>query len=272
MIVGRKNSLKKIVALTAFDYSFSRLIDTTDIDIILVGDSLAMVALGHNTTLPVTMEEMIIHTRAVSRGCHNALLIADMPFMSYQVSAEQALTSAGRFIQEGRAQSVKLEGGERSAAAINRCVEAGIPVVAHIGLTPQSVHAMGGFKVQGRSDAAADRLLNDALAVEQAGAFCLVLEGIPMHVATRITEGISIPTIGIGAGPHCDGQVLVCNDILGMDLGFKPKFVKRFAELETTMVTAFEQYAEEVRDGVFPGPEHSFGVGKGSQKKIARLY
>jgi 3-methyl-2-oxobutanoate hydroxymethyltransferase len=258
--------------VTAYDYTMARIVDRAGVDMVLVGDSLGMVVQGHSDTLPVTLDQMVYHVACVSRGLERAHLVADMPFMSYQISAEQALTSAGRFIQEGRAQSVKLEGGERSAPAINRCVEAGIPVVAHIGLTPQSVHAMGGFKVQGRSEAAADRLLSDAIAVEQAGAFCLVLEGIPVHVAARITEGISIPPIGIGAGPHCDGQVLVCNDILGMDLGFKPKFVKRYAELETTMVSAFEHYADEVRGGQFPAPEHSFGVGKGDQKKIARLY
>jgi len=257
--------------VTAYDYTMARLVDRAGVDMVLVGDSLGMVVQGHADTLPVTLDQMVYHVRCVSRGLERAHLVADMPFMSYQISPEQALQSAGRFMQEGRAHSVKLEGGERSAPAIQRCVDAGIPVVAHIGLTPQSVHAMGGFKVQGRSQAAAERLLNDARAVEQAGAFCLVLEGIPTRVATRITESISIPTIGIGAGPNCDGQVLVCNDILGMDLSFKPKFVKRYAELEHTIVGAFETYASEVRDGSFPGPEHSFGR-PGDPKKIARLY
>lgn len=261
----------RIVMVTAYDYTMARLVDRAGVDMVLVGDSLGMVVQGHSDTLPVTLDQMIYHVSCVNRGLETAHLVADMPFMSYQVSAEQALQNAGRFIQEAGAQSVKLEGGERSAPAISRCVEAGIPVVGHIGLTPQSVHAMGGFKVQGRSEAAADRLLNDAKAVADAGAFCLVLEGIPTALAARITESIDIPTIGIGAGPFCDGQVLVCNDILGMDLSFKPKFVKRYAELETTMIDAFERYAAEVRSGSFPGPEHSFGAGKGP-KKIARLY
>ena len=261
----------KIVMVTAYDYTMARLVDRAGVDMVLVGDSLGMVVQGRENTLPVTIDEMIYHVRCVSRGLKRAHLVADMPFMSYQVSPDQALISAGRFIQEAGAESVKLEGGERSAPAIARCVEAGIPVVGHIGLTPQSVHAMGGFKVQGRSDAAADRLIADAKAVADAGAFSLVLEGIPTALAARITEAIDIPTIGIGAGKFCDGQVLVCNDILGMDLAFKPRFVKRYAELETTMIAAFEQYAGEVRDGSFPGPEHSFGAKKGP-KKIARLY
>lgn len=261
----------RIVMVTAYDYTMARLVDTAGVDMVLVGDSLGMVVQGHENTLPVTMDQMVYHTRCVSRGLKRAHLVADMPFMSYQVDEAKALESAGRFIQEGRAHSVKLEGGERSAPAIRRVVEAGIPVVAHVGLTPQSVHAMGGFKVQGRSDAAAEQVLADARAVEAAGAFCLVLEGIPTALAARITEELAIPTIGIGAGPYCDGQVLVCNDILGLDLSFKPRFVKRYAELETVMVEAFQTYADEVRGGSFPGPEHSFGAKKGP-KKIARLY
>ena len=261
----------RIVMVTAYDYTMARLVDAAGVDMVLVGDSLGMVVQGHEDTLPVTLDHMVYHTRCVSRGLKRAHLVADMPFMSYQVDASQALLSAGRLMKEGRAQSVKLEGGVRSAPAIQACVEAGIPVVGHVGLTPQSVHAMGGFKVQGRSDAAAERVLADARAVEEAGAFCLVLEGIPTPLAHRITETLSIPTIGIGAGPHCDGQVLVCNDILGLDLSFKPRFVKRYAELETTMVEAFERYAAEVRGGVFPDPDHSFG-GSARTAKIARLY
>ena len=261
----------RIAMVTAYDYTMARLVDRAGVDMVLVGDSLGMVVQGHEDTLPVTVDQMVYHTRCVSRGLGRAHLVADMPFMSYQVSPEQALQTAGRFMQEGRAQSVKLEGGVRSASAIRACVEAGIPVVGHIGLTPQSVHAMGGFKVQGRSEAAAERVLADARAVEEAGAFCLVLEGIPSALAAEISRAVSIPTIGIGAGPFCDGQVLVCNDLLGMDLSFKPKFVKRFAELETTIVAAFEQYVTEVRDGTFPGPEHSFGA-KNAPKRITRLY
>ena len=197
--------------------------------------------------------------------------MADMPFMSYQVSPEQALVAAGRLVQEGAAQSVKLEGGVRSAPAVQRIVEAGIPVVGHVGLTPQSVHVMGGFRVQGRSESGAEQLLQDALAIEAAGAFCLVLEGIPADLAQQATERLSIPTIGIGAGVGCDGQVLVCNDILGMDLSFRPKFVKRYAELEGVIVSAFEEYATEVRGGVFPTDEHSFGKRR-SSGRLVKLY
>lgn len=261
----------RIVMVTAYDFTMARIADRAGVDMVLVGDSLGMVVQGHTDTLPVTLDQMLYHVRCVSRGLERAHLVADMPFMTYQVSPEQALVNAGRFVQESGAQSVKLEGGERSAPAIARCVEAGIPVVAHIGLTPQSVHAMGGFKVQGRTEAAADRLLADAKAVRDAGAFCLVLEGIPTELGARITEAIDIPTVGIGAGPHCDGQVLVCNDLLGMDLSFKPRFVKRYAELETTMTAAFQRYAAEVRDGTFPAEEHGFGSEKGSGK-LARLY
>jgi len=261
----------RIVMVTAYDYTMARLVDASGVDMVLVGDSLGMVMQGHDSTLPVTLDQMVYHTQCVSRGLKRAHLVADMPFMSYQISQEEALRSAGRFVKEGGAQSVKLEGGERTAPAIARCVEAGIPVVGHIGLTPQSVHAMGGFKVQGRSEEAADRLLRDARAVEEAGAFCLVLEGIPAPLAAEITQSLTIPTIGIGAGPSCDGQVLVCNDILGLDLSFQPRFVKRYAQLETQMVAAFQAYAEEVRSGAFPGPEHSF-KGRRGPRRIARLY
>ena len=248
----QKADNEKIVMVTAYDYTMARIVDKAGVDMVLVGDSLGMVVQGHQDTLPVSLDHMIYHSRCVSRGLTSAHLVADMPFMSYQVSPEQALLSAGRLVQEGAAQSVKLEGGERSAPAVQRIVEAGIPVVGHVGLTPQSVHAMGGFRVQGRSEQAAERVLADALTIEQAGAFCLVLEGIPTALATRITERLTIPTIGIGAGDGCDGQVLVCNDILGLDLSFQPKFVKRYAELETVMVDAFRAYGNEVRAGEFP--------------------
>jgi 3-methyl-2-oxobutanoate hydroxymethyltransferase len=230
-----------------------------------------MVVQGEADTLSVTLDQVVYHTRCVARGIEHAHLVGDLPFMSYQVSPEQALTSAGRLVQEGRAQSVKLEGGLRVAESIRRIVEAGIPVVGHVGLTPQSVHAMGGFRVQGRTDAEAERVLHDALAVEEAGAFLLVLEGMPEDLATEITQRVSIPTIGIGAGPGCDGQVLVINDLLGMDLSFQPKFVKRFARLEELASAAVTAYADEVRTGVFPGPEHSF-TSKRAPAKIARLY
>jgi 3-methyl-2-oxobutanoate hydroxymethyltransferase len=267
----KKADNDKIVMVTAYDYTMARLADKAGVDMILVGDSLGMVVQGHEDTLPVTLDQMVYHSRCVSRGLEAAHLVADMPFMSYQVSPEQALLAAGRLVQEGAAQSVKLEGGIRSAPAVQRIVEAGIPVVGHVGLTPQSVHAMGGFRVQGRSDSGADQVLKDALAIEEAGAFCLVLEGIPADLAQQVTERLSIPTIGIGAGIGCDGQVLVCNDILGMDLSFHPKFVKRFAELEGVIVGAFEEYASEVRSGSFPTDKHSFGKRR-SAGRLVKLY
>ncbi|MCB9678640.1 MAG: 3-methyl-2-oxobutanoate hydroxymethyltransferase [Alphaproteobacteria bacterium] len=262
---------EKIVMVTAYDYTMARLVDAAGVDMVLVGDSLGMVVQGHDDTLPVTLDHMVYHVQCVSRGLQRAHLVADMPFMSYQIDGAQALASAGRLMQEGRANSVKLEGGERSAEAVRRCVEAGIPVVGHVGLTPQSVHAMGGFRIQGRTEEAADRVVRDAVAVAEAGAFCIVLEGIPSDVAAEITNRLEIPTIGIGAGPHCSGQVLVCNDILGMDLSFAPKFVKRYARVEETAVQAFEAFANEVRAGSFPGPEHSFER-KNAPRKVAKLY
>ncbi|MEZ4240902.1 MAG: 3-methyl-2-oxobutanoate hydroxymethyltransferase [Myxococcota bacterium] len=267
----QKADHEKIVMVTAYDATMARLVDRAGVDMVLVGDSLGMVVQGHHDTLPVTLDQMVYHCACVSRGLQKAHLVADLPFMSYQVSAEQALASAGRLLQEGGAQSVKLEGGRSVAPSIARLVDAGIPVVGHIGLTPQSVHAMGGFRVQGRSDADAERVMQDAIAVEEAGAFLVVLEGIPSDLAAEITERLHIPTVGIGAGSATDGQVLVCNDVLGLDLSFAPKFVKRFAELETVAVGAFEQYAAEVRGGVFPGPQHGFASQRG-RDKIARLY
>jgi 3-methyl-2-oxobutanoate hydroxymethyltransferase len=266
----KKADNERIVMVTAYDWTMARLVDKAGVDMVLVGDSLGMVVQGREDTLPVTLDEMVYHTRCVARALQQAHLVADMPFMSYQVSPEQALVTAGRLIQEGAAQSVKLEGGERSAPAISRIVEAGIPVVGHVGLTPQSVHAMGGFRVQGRSEDEAERVLRDALAVEQAGAFCLVLEGIPTDVAGEITSRLDIPTIGIGAGELCDGQVLVINDLLGMNLDFKPKFAKHYARLEETILEAVGAYASEVRSGAFPDAAHSF-TRKGP-RKLAKLY
>lgn len=262
---------EKLVMVTAYDYTMARLVDSAGVDMVLVGDSLGMVVQGHEDTLPVTLDQMIYHVRCVARGLQHAHLVADMPFMSYQVDPAQALTNAGRMMQEGRANSVKLEGGERSAEAVRRCVEAGIPVVGHVGLTPQSVHAMGGFRIQGRTDDEAERVVRDALAIEAAGAFSIVLEGIPSDVAAEITNRLAIPTIGIGAGPHCNGQVLVCNDLLGMDLSFAPKFVKRYARVQETAVQAFEQFAAEVRSGAFPGPEHGFTRAV-APRAVAKLY
>lgn len=248
---------RKITMLTAYDYTMARLVDAAGIDIVLVGDSLGMVVQGLENTLPVTLEQMIYHTRCVARGLTRAHLVLDMPFGSY-LSTTQALENAGRALSEGRAEAVKMEGGEEIAEAMEAITRRGIPVMAHIGLTPQSVHAMGGFKVQGRSAERAAELKRDALAVEQAGAYSVVLEGIPMDLAQDISSSLSIPTIGIGAGRGCDGQVLVVNDLLGLDEGFQPKFVKRYASLHQTIVDAISDYAGEVRSGVFPDEAHSF--------------
>jgi len=248
----------KIVMITAYDATMARLVDAAGVDMVLVGDSLGMVVQGREDTLGVTLEDVAYHGRCVARGLKRAHLTLDMPFMSFQVSAQEALRNAGRLVQEGCAQSVKLEGGERSAEAIRAIVEAGIPVVGHVGLTPQSVHALGGFRVQGRSQEAAERIVRDAHAVEESGAFCIVLEAVPEDVAARITEELAIPTIGIGAGVACDGQVLVCYDLLGFDLSFQPRFVKRYAEMESAVVEAVRAYAAEVRSGAFPTADHAF--------------
>ncbi|MGF1465810.1 MAG: 3-methyl-2-oxobutanoate hydroxymethyltransferase [Sandaracinaceae bacterium] len=250
---------ERITMVTAYDATFARLLDEAGIDVLLVGDSLGMVVQGRDSTLPVTVDEMLYHCRAVRRGTARALVIGDLPFMSYQVSPDDALRQAGRFLSEGGAQAVKLEGGVGMAPTVRRMVEVGIPVCGHIGLTPQSVHAMGGFKVQGRGDEAAERIVAAARALEDAGAFCVVLEGIPMALARRITEAVRIPTVGIGAGPHCDGQVLVCYDLLGLTPDLRPKFVKRYAEMFDLAREAAARYAEEVRAGTFPTAEHAFG-------------
>ena len=258
MIMERKHSSKKIVALTAYDYSFARLLDTTDLDIILVGDSLAMVSLGHETTLPVTMDEMIIHVRSVNRGSHNALLVADMPFMSYQVSDEQAITNAGRFIQEAGAQAVKVEGGARMAGRIKALTDADIPVMGHIGLTPQSVNKLGGYRVQGKNYKDARQIKQDARKLQEAGVFSIVLEGIPDDLAGEITQEVRVPTIGIGAGVQCDGQILVLHDLLGLGMDSSPKFVKQYANLGDEVQRAVGNYIQEVRDESFPDEEHSY--------------
>lgn len=244
----------KLVVVTGYDYSSARLLDQAGVDAILVGDSLGMVVQGHGTSLPVTLRDMIYHTQCVVRGTRRALVIADLPFMSYQVSTAQAVRSAGKLIKHGGAAAVKLEGGEHAAAAVAACVHVGIPVMGHIGLTPQAVHQMGGFKVQ-RNDS---QLVADARAIAQAGAFALVVEGVPSAIASKITQSVDIPTIGIGAGPDCDGQVLVFHDMLGLFTDFRPKFVKRYADLGEQVRQAMQQFAEEVRAGTFPGPEHSF--------------
>lgn len=253
-----KQKGEKISMLTAYDYPTARILDEVGIDLMLVGDSLGMVVLGYSSTLPVTMEEMIHHTKAVCRGTRWAMVIADMPFMSYQESPEQALHNAGRFLKETEAQSVKIEGGREVAEMTSRMTTSGIPVMGHLGLTPQSVQQFGGFKVQGRGDKAGRRILEDALMLQEAGVFSIVLEAIPSELAGEITRSLSIPTIGIGAGPFCDGQVLVINDILGVYDRFTPKFVKKYANLSPTISSAVRQYAEEVKSGRFPSSEHSF--------------
>lgn len=253
-----KAEQRKISMLTAYDASFARLVDQAGIDIILVGDSLGMVVQGGGNTLPVTMEEMIYHCRSVVRGTERAQVVGDMPFMSYQASLEDGIRNAGRLVKEGGAEAVKLEGGADYAELASRLVKIGIPVMGHIGLTPQSLHAMGGFKVQGRSEAQAKKLLDDARSLEQAGCYAVVLEGIPRELAQQITAAVSIPTIGIGAGVHCDGQVLVIYDLLGMNEEFRPKFVKRYDNLAVRIRTAVEQYITEVRNQHFPDEEHSF--------------
>ena len=264
-----KEKNEKLTMLTAYDYSTAKIIDEAGINGILVGDSLGMVCLGYEDTLSVTMEDMIHHTKAVSRGVKNTLVVADMPFMSYQTSVYDAVINAGRLIKEGRAHVVKLEGGVEVCDKIEAIVKASIPVMAHIGLTPQSVNAFGGFKVQGKDEEAAKNLIEAALAVEKAGAFAVVLECVPAKLAAIITEKLSIPTIGIGAGAQCDGQILVYQDMLGMYSDFTPKFVKKYENLGEKMNVAFKKYIEEVKDGIFPGEEHSFKI---NDEVIEKLY
>ena len=255
-----KKKGERIAMVTAYDATFAQLLDEAGADVLLVGDSLGMVIQGNDSTLPVTVDEVIYHCRAVARGTKRAHLVGDMPFLSWQVSPEDALRNAGRFLSEGGTHAVKLEGGQSAAPTIHRIVQAGIPVMGHVGLTPQSVHAMGGFRVQGKTEQTAERVVADAEAVAEAGAYSLVLEGIPTDLAQRITNSIDIPTIGIGAGPHCDGQVLVCYDLLGLTPSLRPKFVKRYAEFYEQGVKAVERYCEEVRAGAFPSEEHTFGT------------
>jgi 3-methyl-2-oxobutanoate hydroxymethyltransferase len=256
-ILKMKADGKRITVLTAYDYPFARLVDKGGVDIILVGDSAGVVFAGHETTLPVTMDEMIYHTRAVTRATPKALVVADMPFMSYQTGIEDACRNCGRMIKEGGAEAVKIEGGSNMAHVIRAISTIDIPVMAHIGLTPQSVHRMGGYRVQGRNDQA-ERIRDDAFAVQHAGAFAVVLEGIPAQLAAEISAELTIPTIGIGAGPSCHGQVLVIHDILGLCEKYSPKFVKRYADLAPIISDAVTQYVAEVRDGQFPTEEHSF--------------
>jgi 3-methyl-2-oxobutanoate hydroxymethyltransferase len=247
---------ERFVMLTAYDYPTARILDQAGVPVILVGDSLANNVLGYETTLPVTMEEMLHHTRAVARGAKNALIVGDMPFLSYQTSIEEAIRNSGRFLKEGGAHAVKLEGSKPHLAAA--LVEIGIPVMGHLGLTPQSVHTMGGYRVQGRTDEDAHRLLEEAQTLEKNGIFSLVLEGVPAPLAARITGSVSVPTIGIGAGPHCDGQVLVLTDLLGMGSGSYPKFAKPYADLNGEIARAVRAFREDVEAGAFPDDEHSY--------------
>jgi 3-methyl-2-oxobutanoate hydroxymethyltransferase len=257
-IVKMKQHGEKITCLTAYDYSFARILDGAGVDILLVGDSVGCVVQGRANTLPVTMDEMIYHTQAVVRGRRRALVVGDMPFLSFQVGKEQAIQNAGRFLQEGRAEAVKLEGGVPMRETIEAIVQVGIPVMGHVGLTPQSVHRFGGYKIQGKEKTQWKTILGDAVAVQEAGAFAVVLEGMPTELAQEITERLTIPTIGIGAGASCDGQVLVIHDMLGLFDDFRPKFVKRYAEVGEVMTAAVKSFITEVREQKFPGKEHSF--------------
>jgi 3-methyl-2-oxobutanoate hydroxymethyltransferase len=257
-IYKKKAEGKKITMLTAYDYPTAQIVDQAGIDMILVGDSLGMVVQGVSSTLPVTMDEMVYHTKMVTRGAVSAMVVGDMPFLSYQTGQEEAVRNAGRFLKEAGAEAVKLEGGSPMADVIRAIVSAGIPVVAHIGLTPQYMHALGGFKVQGKDEATREKVLADARAVEEAGAFSVVLEAIPTSLAKEIHGILRIPTIGIGAGPECDGQVLVLHDLLGLFDRFTPKFVKKYANLKDLALKAVTAYKQEVESGKFPSEEHSF--------------
>lgn len=263
-----KKKGEKLTMLTAYDYSTAKLIDESGVNSILVGDSLGNVVLGYEDTISVTMEDMIHHGAAVARGVKNALLIIDMPFMSYQTSVYDAVVNAGRLMKEGRADAVKLEGGVEVCPQIKAITAAGIPVMAHLGLTPQSINAFGGFKVQGKSEAAARKLLEDAKAIEEAGAFGVVLECVPAKLAEMISKELEIPTIGIGGGNVCDGQVLVYQDMLGMFSDFTPKFVKRFANVGEVMKEAFQAYCREVQDGTFPAKEHEYTIADDVLEKL----
>ncbi|NLI72812.1 MAG: 3-methyl-2-oxobutanoate hydroxymethyltransferase [Bacteroidales bacterium] len=253
-----KDEGRKITMLTAYDYSMAKLVTSAGVDSILVGDSLGMVMQGQSSTLPVTIDEVIYHTKMVVRGNKNALIVGDMPFLSYHISAEDAVRNAGRLVKEGGAEAVKMEGGSNIINQVKAVIDAQIPVVGHLGLTPQSVNAFGGFKVQGRDEENAKRILEDALLLEKAGVFAITLEGIPEPLAKEISEKLTIPTIGIGAGKYCDGQVLVINDMLGMFNDFVPKFVKRYADLNTIITDAVQNYIQEVQNGNFPAEEHTY--------------
>ncbi|NQW22702.1 MAG: 3-methyl-2-oxobutanoate hydroxymethyltransferase [SAR202 cluster bacterium] len=260
---------EKIPMITAYDFTSAQLADRAGIPLLLVGDSLGMVVLGYDSTIPVTMEDMLHHAKAVARGAKQSMIVVDMPFMSYQVDEQQAMTNAARLMQEGGAHAVKLEGGVKIAPTVARIVEAGIPVMGHIGLTPQSVHALGGYRVQGRQQEQAAQLVKDAEALQQAGAFAVVLEVVPSQLARLITQRLKIPTIGIGAGPECDGQVQVLHDMLGLFTDFVPKHVKRYADLGEVVQASFAQYAQDVKEGSFPTKEHSFSMDESILENLA---
>lgn len=267
-LIKKQKAGEKLTMLTAYDYPLAQLIDEAGVDMILVGDSLGMVVLGYEDTLPVTMEDMIRHTQAVMRGAKHAFVVADLPFLSYEISVSEAVHSGGRLLKEGGAQAVKLEGGSSVIPAIEKMVDSGIPVMGHLGLTPQHVNQLGGFAIQGREVAAAKRIIEDAEKIQEAGAFALVLEGVPWQLAKLITERLTIPTIGIGAGAYCDGQVLVTYDLLGLFQRFTPKFVKQYANLAQVITDAVTNYRDDVTAGAFPAPEHSF---KMSEEELAKL-
>lgn len=257
-LLEMKRKGQRITALTAYDAPTARLLDEAGTDVVLVGDSVGNVKLGYDNTLPVTVEEMLHHTRAAKRGNSRALLVADMPYLSYEVDPKEAARNAGRLVKEGGAEAVKLEGGLEAAPAIKELLRINIPVMGHLGLTPQAVHRLGGYRVQGRRPQEAEKIMTDARVLEGAGVFAIVLECVPAELAREITRKVSVPTIGIGAGPHCDGQVLVIDDLLGLAEGPSPKFVKRYADLRAQARAAVERYLREVQEGVFPGPEHSY--------------
>lgn len=259
-LLAKKKHRQRITMLTAYDATFASLFDKAGIDVLLVGDSLGMVVQGNKNTLPVTLEDMIYHSRCVARVTQRAHIVADLPFMTYQISPKQALLSAGKLIQHGHAHSVKIEGGQSVVEHIRKISQAGIPVMGHLGLTPQSIHALGGYRVQGRESHDAERIQADALLLEEAGCYAIVLEAIPSTLAASISEHLTIPTIGIGAGPHCDGQVLVYSDMLGLDPDFRPKFVRAFAELHENVTQATHAYIQATQDGTFPGPEHCYAT------------
>lgn len=268
-VIKDMKSKRKFSMLTAYDYPTAHMVDEAGIDIILVGDSLGNAVLGYENSLSVTMEDMIHHTKAVARAAQRAMVVGDMPFLSYHISNSEAVRNAGRFIQEGGAQTVKIEGGTERVDTIKAILDAQIPVMGHLGFTPQSVNKFGGYKVQGKDLETANKIVEDAKALDKAGVFAIVLEMVPTLLAKRITEEVSVPTIGIGAGHFCDGQVLVVNDLLGIYGGFTPKFAKKYANLQPLIMEAFQQYKKEVEEGAFPGEEHGFGI---SDEVLERIY